>query len=60
MAAISITDKDLDPLKGQNFECCIWSILLWKEKSFKAGIRMDSWAVANDLTRWSEAWQEKD
>ena len=48
MAAINITDKDLDPLKGQNFECWIWSILLWKEKWFKAGIRMDSWAVAND------------
>ena len=60
MAEKRIIDKDPNPLKGQNFESCIQSVLLWKEKWFKVRIWMDSWAVANNLTDRSEAQQEKD
>ena len=59
MTEISITDKDLNPFKGQNFEGCIQLCTVMGGEETQGKNMIGLYAVVNGLTGWSEAWQEE-
>lgn len=64
MAEISITDKDLNPLKGQNFEWCVWSYPFMEGETIQGmninGVLGSSewpdWLVRDLAEEKSEGW----